>query len=63
MKTKMNVARLIFQLDNIKNELNYLIENSEEGDVKDYFQESYDSLIITIWKLDMAFPLLRMKKD
>lgn len=63
MDNHMIVAKMIDRLDETRRDLNNLIQTSEEGDVKDYFQESYDALIITIWKLDMACPLLRMKKD
>jgi hypothetical protein len=63
MNKKMIVAKMIDRLDGERRELNHLIEISEEGDMKDYFQESYDSLIAAIWKLDLAFPLLRMKKN
>lgn len=63
MGTTMIVAKMIDSLDETRKELNHLIEISEEGDVKNYFQESYDSLIVAIWKLDMAFPVIRMKKD
>lgn len=61
MGKKMIVAKMIDSLDRERRELNYLIETTEEGDLKDYFNEALDSLVIVIWKLDMAFPTLRMK--